>query len=178
MQEPRKVILYIAMSIDGYIADKEDDLSFLSLVEKEGEDYGYSEFIKTVDTVIMGRKTYDKVLSFGIHFPHSDKKTYILTRTPRASIGNTEFYTKDISTLIHAIKAEKGKHIFIDGGAQLVSLLMKEKLIDEFVISIIPIILGDGIALFKSQSPEITLELKSAIHFDSGLVQLKYFKVS
>jgi len=55
---------------------------------------------------------------------------------------------------------------------------MKEKLIDEFVISIIPIILGDGIALFKSQSPEITLELKSAIHFDSGLVQLRYFKVS
>ena len=70
----RKVILYIAMSLDGYIAKENGDISWLSVVEKQGEDYWYSKFINTIDTVVMGRKTYEKILSFGIEFPHKDKK--------------------------------------------------------------------------------------------------------
>ena len=88
----RKLILYIAMSLDGYIATKDDNLDFLSVVEQEGEDYGYAEFIKTIDTVIMGRKTYDKIMSFGMGFPHADKESYILTRTERPNNGNLNFY--------------------------------------------------------------------------------------
>ncbi|HEY0041148.1 MAG TPA: dihydrofolate reductase, partial [Flavisolibacter sp.] len=77
----RKVILYIATSLDGYIAKTDDDLGFLSIVEQEGEDYGYGEFLQTVDAVIVGRRTYDKVLSMGYAFPHADKDAYIITRT-------------------------------------------------------------------------------------------------
>jgi Dihydrofolate reductase len=76
---PRQLILHIATTLDGYIAKEDGDISFLTIVESPGEYYGYSEFIKTIDTVIMGRKTYDKVLSFGGEFPHRDKKCYVLS---------------------------------------------------------------------------------------------------
>jgi len=76
----RKLILYIACSLDGYIAKPNDDLGFLNRVQKEGEDYGYNDFVSTVDTVIVGRKTYDWVTGQGFEFPHSDKETYIITR--------------------------------------------------------------------------------------------------
>jgi len=82
----RKVILYIAVSLDGYIAKPNDDLGFLSIVEQEGQDYGYADFIKTADTVIVGRKTYDKVMSMGFDFPYAYKDVYIITRTPRPDI--------------------------------------------------------------------------------------------
>jgi dihydrofolate reductase len=75
----RKLLIYIATSLDGYIAATGDDLSFLSVVQKEGEDYGYHDFIKTVDTVILGRRTYDWVTS-QVDFPHADKETYVITR--------------------------------------------------------------------------------------------------
>ena len=73
--------------MDGYIAQPNDDLSFLSIVEQEGQDYGYADFVKTVDTVIVGRKTYDKVIAMGFEFPHADKDAYIITRTPKKSSG-------------------------------------------------------------------------------------------
>ncbi|MBD0369102.1 MAG: dihydrofolate reductase [Flavisolibacter sp.] len=174
MSSPRKVILFIAMSLDGYIAKRNDDLSFLSLVEKQGEDYGYNDFIRTVDTVILGRKTYDKVLSMGYDFPHKDKESYIITRTPRPAIGNTRFHTGDVNDLVANLKCKEGKNIFIDGGAQVINELLKNNLVDEMYISIIPILLGDGISLFKNERPENRLELKEAKPYESGLVQLHY----
>jgi dihydrofolate reductase len=172
----RKVILYIAQSLDGYIAGPDDDLSFLSAVEQEGEDYGYGEFIETVDTVIMGRRTYDWVMRQVGYFPHADKEAYILTRTPKATEGKTHFYNGDISALVHALKQKQGGNIFCDGGADVVHALLAQHLIDEFVISIIPVLLGDGIQLFKDGRPTLPLQLESSRHFPSGLVQLKYIK--
>jgi len=162
------------MSLDGYIAGKDDDLSFLSIVEREGEDYGYSEFISSIDTVIMGRKTYDKVLSFGIPFPHGALKTYIITRTSRPPKELIEFYNGDLSVLIAGLKQSSGKHIFVDGGAEIAAELMKNNLIDELVISIIPKLLGEGVSLFKKFIPESTLILQGVKSFPSGLVQLCY----
>lgn len=81
----RKVILYIAMSLDGYIAKEDDTIDFLSKVETPGEDYGYAEFTKTVDTIIWGRKTYDKVKLFGIDFPHQDKNVFVLSKSKTGS---------------------------------------------------------------------------------------------
>ncbi|MEA4937758.1 MAG: dihydrofolate reductase family protein [Paludibacter sp.] len=174
MTKERKVILYIAASLDGYIAKPNDDLSFLSFVEKEGEDYGYADFIKTVDTVILGRKTYDWIMKQVPEFVHGDKVTYVITRTKRPSIENTKFYTGDIKDLINRLKREPGNNIFIDGGAQIVTELLKLKLIDEFIISIIPVMVGDGIRLFQNQIPELYLKLHDVRHFDTGLVQLHY----
>lgn len=170
----RKVILYIATSVDGYIAQPDDDLSFLSIVEKEGEDYGYAEFIATVDTVIIGRKTYDWILQHVPEFHHADKTTYVITRTPREIIGATHFYTGSLNELITDLKSKEGKHIFCDGGAEIVNALLKDKLIDEFVISIIPILLGNGTKLFQDGRGEQLLELVSVKHFEKGLTQLHY----
>ncbi len=173
MENDRKIILYIAMSLDGYIAKPNDDLSFLSIVETEGEDYGYADFVATVDTVIIGRKTYDWVTK-QIEFPHADKTAYIITRTPRPNIGKTVFYTGDLTELIRKLKSEPGKSIFCDGGAEIVNELLKNNLIDELIISVIPILVGEGTRLFKEGRPEQILKLISTKSFDSGLVQLRY----
>lgn len=172
----RKVILYIAMSLDGYIAKPDDNLDFLSIVQKEGEDYGYSAFINSIDTVILGRKTYDWVMTQVPEFPHADKNTYVVTRTPKSSIGKTHFYTGSLEHLLSTLKAKTGKHIFCDGGAETVHELLKHKLIDEFIISIIPILVGNGTKLFKDGRPEQRLELVSAKQFETGLTQL-YYKI-
>lgn len=171
---PRKTVLYIAMSLDGYIAKPNDDLDFLSLVNEEGQTYGYTGFIQTVDTVILGRKTYDKILSYGISFPHADKQTFVITRTPRPDFDNVTFYSRSLKELVTQLKEQAGKTIYIDGGAEVVNELMKENLIDEFIISIIPVFLGEGISLFKTGRPEETLELIYSSSYEKGLVQLHY----
>ncbi|MEL7375766.1 MAG: dihydrofolate reductase family protein, partial [Bacteroidota bacterium] len=162
----RKLILYIACSLDGYIAKPNDDLSFLSMVDRTGEDYGYDGFVKTVDTVIVGRKTYDWVINQGYNFPHTDKETYIITRRERPKEGNLTFYNGDLKSLVQQLKQSRGQNIFCDGGAEIVTLLLAEKLIDEIILSIIPILIGDGIRLFKNQRPEQELQLVSSKKYD------------
>ncbi len=170
----RKVFVYIAASLDGYIAKHDDDLTFLSLVEQPGEDYGYAGFIDTIDTVIIGRKTYDKVQAMGIEYLRADKEYHIVTRTPRAQEGNIRFHTGDLKALIEDLKQKEGKDIFVDGGAEVVNQLMQMDLIDEYIVSLIPILLGDGIRLFQDGRPEQNLTFVSSKSFEKGLVQLHY----
>lgn len=174
----KKAVLYIAMSLDGYIAGTDDNLDFLSTVEKENEDYGYYKFLESVDSVIMGRKTYEKILSFGIGFPHPDKECYILSRKNDKSAENVHFYNGNLAQLIAMLKQNNNKDIFIDGGAETVNALLSEKLIDEIIISIIPILLGSGVALFKNNRVQQKLELVSSKSFEMGLVQLHYKTIS
>ncbi|MCL1668296.1 dihydrofolate reductase family protein [Elizabethkingia ursingii] len=170
----RKLILYISYSLDGYIAQSGDDLSFLEKVQREGEDYGYNDFTATVDTVIMGRRTYDWILNQGVDFPHQDKESYIITRTERPSENGVNFYNGNLRDLIVKLKSENGKNIFCDGGAEIVNELLKEKLFDELIISVIPVLLGNGIRLFKEGIPAQDLALVSSKSFESGLMQLHY----
>ena len=114
MNMERKVILYIAMSLDGYIATKDDGLEFLSIVEEAGEDYSYNDFVNTVDSVIIGRKTYDKVLSMGYKYPHANKELFVITRKQRAAEGKVSFYSDDLKTLVTELKKRDGKNIYID----------------------------------------------------------------
>lgn len=170
----RKVILFIAMSLDGYIAGPGDDLRFLSQVQEEGEDYGYADFIRSVDTVIIGRKTYDWVRTQVEEFPHAGKETYVITRTPRGTSGKVHFYTGDLVSLIDTLKSRPGKKIFVDGGAEIVQCMLGDKLIDELQISVIPVLLGGGKQLFKGGLPVQDLALVAARSFPRGLVQLHY----
>ncbi|MCQ6268627.1 dihydrofolate reductase family protein [Fictibacillus sp. WQ 8-8] len=174
MVKERKVIVYIAASLDGFIAKKDDDISFLSMVEQPDEDYGYREFVKTVDTVIMGRKTYDKVLTFGIDFPHKERKCYVLSRSKKDTDENVEFYNGNLNELIQTLKKEEGRNIFIDGGAGAIKELKEQNLIDEYVISIIPVLLGNGIRLFAETENESRLQFVESKTFNTGLVQLHY----
>lgn len=172
----RKISLFIATSLDGYIAKPNDDLSFLKLVEKEGEDYGYAEFTNTIDTVIIGRKTYDYVLKeIGTsHYDNGQRDVYVVTRTERPQVGRTTFYTGGLPDLVKKLKSEKGKHIYCDGGAEIINEFLKDDLIDEFIISIVPVLLGNGTRLFKDGRPEQMLELVKAKTFETGLTQLHY----
>ena len=174
----RKLILYISMSLDGFLATKDDDLSWLSIVEKEGEDYGYATFNETVDAYIVGSKTYETVLSMtGGTFPPSDNhECYIISRQERANENGVTFYNKGVENLIKELKSKEGKNIYCDGGAMVIKMLMDHNLIDEYSISIIPIILSDGKRLFRGETPRIHLEAISSKQFESGLIQVHYKK--
>ena len=172
----RTVSLFIATSLDGYIAKPNDDLSFLKLVEKEGEDYGYAEFTSTIDTIILGRKTFDWVArEIGTsHYDNGERDVYVITRTERASVGKIKFYTKSLAELVRQLKSESGKNVYCDGGAEIINELLKNDLIDEFIISVIPVLVGNGTRLFKDGRPEQQLELLATKTFDTGLTQLHY----
>ncbi len=174
----RKIMVFIAGSLDGFIAGPNDDLDFLKMVEQPGEDYGYETFINEVDTVILGRKTYDKVQSFGIGNPHAGRQTYVITRTPKPALPEIDFYTEGPEKLIQHLKSKTGKHIFVDGGAQIIHTLMQQNLIDEWIISIIPVMLGGGVKLFSDHGLNQKLELVSSKSFPKGLVQLHYTKIN
>jgi dihydrofolate reductase len=170
----RKLILYISCSLDSYIAKPEDDLSFLDKVQVEGEDYGYFEFISSVDAVIVGRKTYEWVIGQGYEYPHREKETFIITRDAKPKEGNITFYNGDVTSLVNGLKARPGKNIFCDGGSAVANMLFKKNLIDEIILSVIPVILGGGTPLFETGIPERELELVSSESFKTGLVQLHY----
>lgn len=172
----RLLSIFIATSLDGYIAKPNDDLSFLKIVEKAGEDYGYAEFTSTIDTIILGRKTYDWVLKEigSSHYDNGERDVYVITRTERTNVGRTTFYTGDITELVQQLKSENGKNIYCDGGAEIINELLKNDLIDELIISIIPVLLGNGTKLFKDGRPEQQLELVNSKTFDTGLTQLHY----
>lgn len=172
----RKLSLFIATSLDGYIAKPNDDLSFLNIVEKEGEDYGYAKFTAGIDTIIIGRKTYDYVLKQvgPSHYDNGTRDVYVMTRTQRPSTGRTIFYTGSLAELVQQLKAQDGKDIYCDGGAEVIHELLQHDLVDECIISVVPVLVGDGIRLFKDGRPEQQLELVSATPFDTGLIQLHY----
>lgn len=171
----RKLILYISCSLDGYIAGPNDDLSFLNPMQLEGEDYGYQAFVDSVDTVIVGRRTYDWVVNQGYDFPHTDKACYILTSQSRPKEGSLTFYQGDLKELVQRLKSSNSpKNIFCDGGAQVVHQLLAAQLIDEIILSVVPVLLGAGTRLFNDGRSKQQLELVSSKSFDSGLVQHHY----
>lgn len=174
---PRELVLYIAQSLDGFIAPPDEDLSFLNAVAVEGEDYGYAAFVDTCDTVIMGRRTYDKVVAMGVPDPHPERMLYVITSRPGPSTERIIFHTGDPVALVQELKARPGKRIYCDGGAQLVDVLIKADLVDRFIISTIPVLLGSGIQLFKEERPQQGLKLVRSQAYASGLVQGEWERV-
>ncbi|REC41900.1 dihydrofolate reductase family protein [Chryseobacterium sp. 5_R23647] len=176
----RKVSLFIATSLDGYIAKPNDDLSFLKIVEKEGEDYGYTEFTENIDTLIIGRKTYDYVLKeLGpSHYDNGKRDVYVITRTEKPNVGRTTFYTGNLTDLVKQLQSKNGKNIYCDGGSEIINELLKNDLVDEFIISVVPVLLGNGTKLFKHGRPEQELQFVSAKTYDTGLTQLYYKRKS
>lgn len=172
----RKIKLFIACSIDGYIATKSGDIQFLDQAAIDNEDYGYEAFMSHIDTVIMGRKTYDKIKSFDVAFPHLNEAVYVFSKTRKGSNDEVTFVNDDAPQFLHALKQQPGKDIFLDGGAQLIHTCLHHQLIDEMIISIIPICLGDGIPLFLPSNQSQTFVLINHKAYQSGVIQLTYQK--
>lgn len=175
MNGNRRIFIYIACSLDGYIAGEGDDLSFLSSVEKEGEDYGYSEFLTQIDTMIVGRRTYDKVQSMGFPYPPEGKKMIVVSNreldNPSEAVTT---YSGDLSILIQQLKSETGLNVFADGGAQIVKELLNANLVDDLIVSIIPKFVGKGIRLFNEIENGNKWKPINCKSYDTGLVQLHY----
>lgn len=165
-------MLYIATSLDGFIARKDGSVDWLSPYENGQEDYGYKEFLKKIGIVIMGNTTYKQVLSFG-EFPYRGKDCFVFTRNKEKHTDeNVTFVSKNAKDFISQLR--ENKNIWLVGGASIIDEFLKFDLIDEFIITIIPILLGEGIPLFKGRSNEKNLELIDVKTFDTGLVQLYY----
>lgn len=172
----RKVVLYIAMSLDGYLADSEGGVDWLrGQTGGTEQDGSYPEFIQTVDTVIMGYTTYHQIvteLSPDVWY-YSGKKSYVLTHRELEDQEEIAFVNRDAKELIRELKRQEGRNIWICGGAEVVRQLVDSDLIDEYTVSIIPTILGKGIRLFSERESERKLLLKSTRSYD-GIVDLVY----
>ncbi len=169
----RKVTLYIATSEDGFIADEAGSVDFLNPMHVEGEDYGYAAFLGGVDSVVVGRKTYQSVLDMGFDYPHTECEVVVFTRTPRPQAGNLTFHTESPVERVLAMKALTGrKGIYCEGGADIAHQLLDAGLIDEIILSIAPAKLGEGVELFPGGELPEGWVVRTQQRFESGLVQL------
>lgn len=159
---PRKIVVYIAASLDGYIATKEDGLVWLEQTPGEG-DNGYAAFLETVDTILMGRRTYDWLLDhLGPEgFPYRDQACYVFSRTPLAPDARVQFVQEPILPFVQRLQAQTGRNIWLVGGGSLIESFRAENLIDEWIVTLAPTLLGEGIPLFQPRSGETRLELLS-----------------
>jgi dihydrofolate reductase len=170
-----KIFVYIAASLDGFIARKNGDLDWLPAGEQDGQDFGYAEFMSTIDYVVMGRNTFEKVLTFGGW--HYDKKVIVLTSRdltiPSQLADKVEALHLSPRELIHEMGRRGAKHIYLDGGVTIQHFL-RESLVDEMIITTIPILLGEGLPLFGKLEKDIKLELLKSMSFNNSFVQNKY----
>ncbi len=171
-----KMSVYIATSIDGYIAKKDDGLDWLETFspppDNLDEDYGFKKFLNQVDALIMGRNTY-KIASSANMWPYEGKRVIVLSSTLSSVCDRAEIYNGDIIHLIKKLYSEGIKNIYVDGG-KTISQYLNEGLIDELIISIIPVILGSGIPLFNNILHDSWCHLVSSQSYSNGLVQLRY----
>ncbi|MDE7331340.1 MAG: dihydrofolate reductase family protein [Lachnospiraceae bacterium] len=174
----RKVILFIAMSLDGYIADKDDRVDWLGgQCSDMGDGDAYSEFIKDIDTVVMGWKTYHQVASelSPSEWVYQNLTSYVITHRENVSTKEIKFVNESPELLVQRLKEQCGKDIWICGGANIIAQLMSRGLIDKFHISIIPTILGNGIRLFGTLDSEFPLKLTEIKHYN-GITEVIYEK--
>ena len=172
-----KATVFIATSVDGFIARENGSVDWLPTEESVGsEDYGYQEFMSSVDALVMGRNTYELVLSFG-SWPYCEKPIIVLSNHKveiPENVAKTVSVMSAIPSEVVQRLAERGyKHLYIDGGKTIRGFL-REGLIQRLIITKVPILIGSGISLFGALPHDIRLRHLETLQFDSGLVQSKY----
>lgn len=171
----RKIIVNIATSADGYIARPNDDIDWLTSRPAPKGFYGMGEFTQSIDAKLIGRKTYDISLQMGARF---DLKTphYVFSRqAPQALVpSGVEFVTDAIASFAKRLKNQKGKNIWMMGGGDIIASFLDEGAIDEFIISVVPVFIGEGIPLLAHRHRHVPLRLRSVKPFSDGVVQLHY----
>lgn len=171
----RKAVLYIAMSLDGYIADRNGGVGWLSGHGTEENSGSYEAFAESVDTVIMGWNTYEQIVTelSPESWVYEGKQSYIVTHRKQAAKDGILFTDESPVSLIERLKQEGGKDIWVCGGASLVQQAIAAGLIDVYRISVIPVILGSGVSLFGVTEHEHLLRLKDVQTYD-GITELIY----
>jgi dihydrofolate reductase len=174
----RKIIALLAISADGFIARKNGGVDWLDRPRAAG-DYGMGKFFKSIDTIILGRRTYDLVVRFvkeGKAIPSlGHVKHYVFSRKPpKKVLPGFEFVQEPIRTFVKRLRAEKGKHIWMMGGGGIIGPFLDAGAIDEFIISVIPTFIGEGIPLVAPRRRTVPLQLLSVKKFSDGVVRLHY----
>ncbi|MFQ9317661.1 dihydrofolate reductase family protein [Dysgonomonas mossii] len=174
----KKIKLYIAASIDGYIADIEGGLDWLSEYPITSElNYGYDKFFDSVDTVILGGRTYRDILNMDVIYPYKDKISYVITRNKMNNPKeNIHFISENITETVSELKKQEGKAIWLVGGSEVIAILLDNDLIDEMIITTIPVILGSGIPLFPNTSKESAWQLHNTHSYSNNILQVEYHK--
>ena len=180
MVHKRKIIVYIAVSADGFIARLDGSVDWLDDPSPKG-DHGMGAFYKSIDTILWGRKTCDMALDFqekGVPGSAFDTrvKNYDFTRSapPSAAPAGVEFVNERIKGFATRLRKRKGKHIWMMGGAGIIASFLDEGEIDEFMIHVIPKFIGEGIPLIAAGRRTVPLKLISCTKFTDGVVQLHY----
>ena len=175
----RKVILYIAVSLDGYIADRNGSVDWIKGQDDsvEAEDT-FTPFFDSVDTVIMGKRTYNQIVTelSPNHWPYAGATTFVVTHDGE-SIGteHIRFRNRSVCRLVDEIREQSGKNIWICGGAQIARQLIEKDMIDTYHIAVIPVILGGGIRLFDTTEHKIDLTLDRTKEYN-GIIELTYHR--
>jgi dihydrofolate reductase len=174
-----KIKLFIATTLDGYIAREDGSLDWLyAFPNPNNTDYGYADFFETIDTVIIGRKTYQEILSFGVDWPYANCNTYMVTsdKNYQPKTEKTSILSNLSMEKIESIKEYSKKNIWIVGGGKIITQFLNLGQIDEMILCVIPKILGKGIELFPDSPKETSFDLLNVETFESGAVNLTYQK--
>lgn len=166
----RKIILNVAMSLDGLIEGPNGEYDWCF---DDGQDYGMVDFLNRIDAIFYGRKSYEILMKAGGNNPFGNKHSFLFSNTMPAS-GDYELVNGDIKSKVQAIKNSSGKDIWLFGGASLTAAIMKGHLVDELLLAVHPIILGKGKALFDMLDDRQTLKLIESRPYPSGLVSMHY----
>ena len=166
--------VYIATSVDGFVAGPSDELDWLAAVERPGEDYGYKSFMETIDVLVMGRRSYEMAAAFP-EWGFEGKRVQVLSRSLKEidMLHGAELFGGSPSELVAELRGQGMKRAYVDGAAVIRSFL-EARLVDDLTLSVIPIILGRGIRLFGDTVPRLDLSLEENRFFTSGLVQSRY----
>ena len=185
----RKIIVYIATSADGFIARPDGDVAWLDRPRPKGN-YGIGEFFKSIDTILWGRKTYEKGIEMGMTASQFGRgvKNYVFSRSGADTLAcadggrlcaaptgvHFELVTEPVKTFIQRLRVQPGKDIWVMGGGGLIASLLDVGEIDEFQISVIPVLIGEGIPLIAPSNRLVRLKLDSSKSFPDGVVRLHY----
>jgi dihydrofolate reductase len=175
MTKRRNVIVHIATSADGYIARPDGDLQWLTSRPAPKGFYGMNAFVKSIDTKLLGRKTYEESLRMGAKFDSSNRHIVFSRHSPQADAPPVvEFVNEPVGPFMSRLRQQPGKDIWLMGGGELIASFLDAQAIDEFVISVVPVFIGDGIPLIARRHRHVPLDLRSVERFEDGLVQLRY----
>lgn len=172
-----KTTLYIATSLDGKIARKDGSLDWLfSLPNPNQIDHGYADFLSNIGTTIMGRKTYNEIIGFGVDWPYQGMNSYVVTTSKdfKPTTPDTFSIATDLNDFIDNLKIGGEKDIWLIGGGQLIASFLEKKILDRMILTIIPTIIGEGIPLFPNSNEDTNWELVNVEQFETGVVNLTY----
>jgi dihydrofolate reductase len=169
---PPRLSVFVATSLDGFLARADGSLDWLDVVARPGEDYGYAAFFESIDAVVVGRRTYETALGFA-SWPYAGKRCFVVTRRPIDARHGEQAIAGSADAIVATLDREGVRRAYVDGG-EVIRAMLGAGLVDDLTVSTVPILLGDGVRLFGGAAGDVRLDVAASRAFPSGLVQTEY----